>query len=118
MFRETPPDAFMTMDLGAARTVVGISVLYAVTNRKRAYITAYKLSHSLGPKNSDDFTYWINPDTGALIFTGISSADQDSALSLFEPQSVRTVKIEPQSFVTAMAFRLILMFCSGKFSEK
>ena len=91
---------------------IGSLLYFAVTDDKRAYVTAYQLKWGDG---SRDFQPVINPDTGSESFPGIMSETQNVSFASFKPRVVEAMRIYPQAWVEAMVLRWQLMFCSGKY---
>ena len=103
---------WLKVDFGFKKLVIGNNIYYCVTEQGRSYIFMYKMSYASG--RSDNFTYWINPDSETELIPGIATIDEDYSVFLFEPQLVRIVKFEPWGYYRDVCFRLVILFCNGR----
>lgn len=90
---------------------IGSLLYYGVSDGKRGWVTAYKLTYKKG--DSPLFKPIINPETGGEDFNGITSETQNSSFSTFNPIVVDRMRIIPQAFFESMVLRWQLVFCRG-----
>ena len=98
-----------------AKVAIGNNLFYGITNGKRSYISAYRISHSMKSIYFKADIFWKNPKTGSELFPGITRETQNSALILFEPQLTLSFQINPEPYVNNVALRTQVIFARGKY---
>ena len=112
-FTEDWRNAWVKVDFGHKKLVIGNMIYYAMSDRGRSYVTVYKLSYSLEGSSSTNFTSWVNPESNSELIDGIKEDTQEFAIAWLEPKVAQTLKYIPRGYKNRICFRASIVFCNG-----